>query len=221
MTKLEVACFNEESALLAIQEGVDRIELCEDYSLGGVTPNIETLKKLKEKSTTPVYVMVRPRGGDFHYTEEEFQIMVEDLTRLKEAGADGFVFGLLTEDHQIEIEKTQKLVTLAGGLPCTFHRAFDRVEDKQQALEQIISCGCTTVLTSGGEHPAMQGLEVLKALKTQAKDRITILVGGGVRSNNVGELKLNFDFVHSACIRPNTEEIDIDELKAIQKILSE
>lgn len=213
MTKLEIACFNEASAMIAAQENVDRIELCEDYSLGGITPHLGTLQKLKDQFSTPVFVMIRPRGGDFNYNEKEFEKMKSDLLMLKEAGADGFVFGILNYDNTFDYRRNLELVKLAGVLPCTFHRAFDRIEGQKKALEQVIDCGFKTVLTSGGESTAMEGLEKLKKLQEQADERITILVGGGVRASNAGVLKNNFDNLHSACIQSGTENIDVNELK--------
>lgn len=216
MTKLEIACFNEESALKAVAEGVDRIELCEDYAEGGITPKMETLQKLKAKSSTSIFVMIRPRGGDFLYLEKEFERMKSDLLMLKEAGADGFVFGILKDENKVDIEKNTTLVNLAGELPCTFHRAFDRISDKEEALEDVISCGFKTILTSGGEHPAMDGIPQLKLIQEQANNRIAILVGGGVRSSNAGELKQYFNYLHSACILPGTEQINVEELRKLK-----
>lgn len=215
MSKIEIACFNEASALIAIQENVDRIELCEDYSLGGITPNIETLQRLEAKTNIPIFVMIRPRGGDFFYNEKEFEQMKSDLMMLKEVGADGFVFGILDENNQLDFDRNLDLINHAGAIPCTFHRAFDRIENQQQALEDVIKCGFKTILTSGGKASAMQGLENLKKLKTLANNRINILVGGGVRSENVDILKQDFDYLHSACISKDSEEIDIQELRKL------
>lgn len=219
MTKLEIACFNEESAVIAAREKVDRIELCESYALGGITPNTETLKKLKQEFEVPVYVMIRPRGGNFHYSDREYEEMKAALQQLDQAGADGFVFGILTENHKIDLLKNAELVKMAKGKPCTFHRAFDEVEDRNTALEQVISCGFTTILSSGGDHPAIQGVSILKELQDQAGDRLTIMAGGGVRSGNVQELNKHFRFVHSAAVKKGTEEIDITELRALKEVL--
>ncbi len=216
MTKLELACFNESAALIAAKAGVDRIELCENYNLGGVSPSVTLLQNLKAQTSTLINVMVRPRGGDFCYSAAEFEQMKTDLIQLKAAGADGFVFGMLTADQKVDGERNQILVDLAEGLPCTFHRAFDAIEDKSTALEEVISCGFKTILTSGGEHPAVQGLETLKALKQQAQDRLCILVGGGVRAHNVEQFTTDFDYVHSACVLAGTEQIDLTELQALQ-----
>lgn len=216
MTKLEIACFNEAAALTAAQAGADRIELCEDYSLGGISPSVALLKKLKAQTNFPVNVMIRPRGGDFCYTDVEFEAMKADITALKAAGADGFVFGILTSEGVVNVAQNKTLVDMTEGMPCTFHRAFDGLADKSAGLEDVISCGFTTILTSGGEHPAVEGISTLKALKTQAGDRLTILVGGGVRSFNAAQFTADFDYVHSACIKPGTEEIDLKELAALK-----
>lgn len=219
MTKLEIACFNPTAALTAAREGADRIELCRNYSIGGITPEESTLETLKTHFSVPVYVMIRPRGGDFTYSKEELVIMKNNLLRLRAQGADGFVFGILTPGGHIDKHNNKILVDLADGLPCTFHRAFDQIVNKKEALEEVITCGFKTLLTSGGEHPAMEGLSVLKALKKQAGDRLTILVGGGIRSFNVQHFKDDFDFVHTASIRPGTEKIDTEELRALKNNL--
>lgn len=214
--KLEIACFNLESAERAAQEKVDRIELCANYALGGVTPSLTLFKTLKAKYNLPIFVMIRPRGGGFVYQSDEVQQMKKTILQFGKNGADGFVFGLLTPDHQVHMQQNKALVSLAAGKPCTFHRAFDGISDKSKALEQLISCGFTSVLTSGGEHPAQAGIDTLTALKSQAKKRIQILVGGGVRSHNISEFK-SFDFVHSAVVKRGSEYLDINELRRLKK----
>lgn len=220
MTKLEIACFNAASALLAAKENVDRIELCEDYSQGGITPKIETLQAIKKVSDVPVYVMIRPRGGNFVYSEDEFEQMKNDVQDFLKAGADGFVFGILKEDDTIDEEKNSILIQLANGLPCTFHRAFDRVENWKAALNTIIDCGFSTILTSGGAKTAMDGFETLKEMKDAAATKITILVGGGVRSSNAKELAEHFEYLHSACIIGGSENIDVEEIIKIKNNIS-
>lgn len=219
MTKLEVACFNEKSALIAAKEGADRIELCENYLLGGVTPKASTLRNLKNNFDVPVYVMIRPRGGNFQYSKKEFEQMKSELLALKKAGADGFVFGIITKNNKVDIIRNSELINLAEDLPCTFHRAFDQLEDKETAIEDVISCGFSTILTSGGIHAAVEGISELKFLKEKAGNRITILVGGGIRSSNVSNFKGYFDFVHSACVKPETEDIDVKELRNLKEAL--
>lgn len=218
--KLEIACFDENSASVAACEGVDRIELCADYSRGGVSPDIELLTQLKEVFDIPVFTMIRPRGGGFMYGEEEFDEMKKTLVRFLETGADGFVFGVLTTENHIDAYRNRELIRLAEGKPCTFHRAFDRVQDKKEAMEELIALGFTTILTSGGEHPAVEGLETLEELHRQAEGRITILAGGAIRSSNVHRFK-NLSFVHSACVDLATGELNREELKRLRKKVSE
>lgn len=214
--KLEIACFNFESAERAAQERVDRIELCANYKLGGITPSLTLFKTLKAKYDLPIYVMIRPRGGNFIYHPQEIQQMEKAVRQFGENGADGFVFGVLTSDHRVDRSQNKALVSLAKGKPCTFHRAFDGIRDKSKALEELIACGFTSVLTSGGVHPATAGMDTLTALKAQAKNRIEILVGGGVRAHNVSDFK-NFDFVHSAAVESGSEDLDLNELRRLQK----
>lgn len=216
--KLEIACFNLESAIHAAQEKVDRIELCAHYELGGITPSLTLFKTLKAKYNLPIYVMIRPRGGNFVYLPGEIQQMEKEIRQFGENGADGFVFGVLTSDHRVDQSQNKTLVSLAQGKPCTFHRAFDGIHDKNKALEELIACGFTSVLTAGGEHPATAGIDTLTALKTQAQNRIQILVGGGVRSYNVSDFK-NFDFVHSAATKPGSVSLALNELRGLQRAI--
>lgn len=213
--KLEIACFDVESAGLAAGNGADRIELCDNYNLGGITPPLAVLKDLKSRFDLPIYVMIRPRGGDFVYSDDEFEIMKTTLLAYKNNDADGFVFGILDEADEINTAQNRELVALAGDKPCTFHRAFDRVKNKESALEKLIEIGFKTVLTSGGEHPAVEGISTLKALHEQAKDRITVLVGGGIRSTNVSQFK-DFGFVHSASVDLETTNLDLEELRRLR-----
>ncbi|CAL3970544.1 unnamed protein product, partial [Diplocarpon coronariae] len=136
MPSLEIASFNAESALLAQANGANRVELCAEQSLGGVSPSVATLQALRQSVTIPIYVMLRPRGGNFIYTGAELACMRLDLERFKAAGADGFVFGILTEEGKVDTERCRDLVVLAEGMPCTFHRAFDEIpeEGQQDAL---------------------------------------------------------------------------------------
>lgn len=217
MKQLEIACFNLESALIAAQGGADRIEFCADYASGGLTPELEDFKQLKAATAIPIYVMIRPRGGDFVYADNEITRMKESIRDFKLAGADGLVFGLLNEDHTLAAAN-RELLELAGSTPCTFHRAFDLNPDLAQALEQLIGWGFQTVLTSGGAASAFAGADMLKKLLEQARGRIQILPGGGIRSGNIAELvgMIPADFFHSSGIidgdLANAEEIS--KLKA-------
>lgn len=186
---LEIACFDKESALIAAKAGADRIEFCADLKAGGITPFLQDFIDLKKEITLPIFVMIRTRGGDFCYSDEEFQCMKFQILEFKEFGVDGFVFGILNKNLEVNIAQNKELVELAGGIPCTFHRAFDRVENYQKSLEEIISCGFKTILTSGTKPNVSEGKEILKNLVKIADSRIDILCGGGLRSSNISEIK--------------------------------
>lgn len=185
---LEIAVFNFASALLAAKAGADRIELCENAAEGGTTPSYGTLKRVIETIDIPVFPIIRPRGGDFLYSDEEFEVMKHDVKLVKELGYQGLVTGLLLPNGSVDIERTKILVNLAYPLEITFHRAFDRAVNPLQALEDIIACGCQRILTSGQVPNAFDGRELIKQLVQQADDRIIIMPGSGVRSANIAAL---------------------------------
>ena len=185
---LEIAVFNIQSAILAASAGADRIELCENPFDGGTTPSYGTLKTVKEKVSIPVFPIIRPRGGDFLYNDEEYEVMKKDILLCKELGFEGLVTGILSQDGSIDIKRTVKLVKLAYPLEVTFHRAFDRAKDPLQSLEDIIKCGCQRILTSGQAPNAFDGKELIKQLVDQSAERIIIMPGSGVRANNIKEL---------------------------------
>lgn len=185
---LEIAVFNIQSAIAATNAGAGRIELCENPADGGTTPSYGTLKTVREKINIPVYPIVRPRGGDFLYNDEEFEVLKKDILLCKELGFEGLVTGMLLKDGSIDLRRTAQLVELAYPLEVTFHRAFDRAKDPLQSLECIIKCGCQRILTSGQVPNAFDGKELIKHLVEQADERIIIMPGSGVRSNNIAEL---------------------------------
>ncbi len=185
---LEIAVFNISSALLAAEAGAHRLELCENPFDGGTTPSYGTLKTVREKVSIPVFPIIRPRGGDFLYTDSEFEVVRKDILLCKELQFEGVVIGMLHADGIVEIEKTKRLVELAYPLEVTFHRAFDRAAHPLQAMEDIINCGCSRILTSGQVPNAWDGRELIKQLVSQADDRIIIMPGSGVRSSNIKEL---------------------------------
>ena len=210
---LEIACFNKESALIASRAGADRIEFCAGFEVGGTTPSLHDYMELKKEITIPIFVMIRARGGDFCYNNEEFQQMKNQLLEFKKVGADGFVFGILDGNLEINFIQNKELVELADGIPCTFHRAFDRVKDYHKSLEEIINCGFKTILTSGTKSNVSEGKEILKTLIKISNERIDILCGGGLRSTNISEIK-NYtkakNFHSSGIVNgvlPDTEEI--------------
>ncbi len=221
MKRLEVACFNLESALIAAKAGADRIEFCADYASGGTTPDLEDFKKIKGATAVPVYVMIRPRGGNFVYSAEEIASMKQSIIQFKKAGADGLVFGILNTDNTLAAANCE-LVELADNTPCTFHRAFDQSPELEQSLEQLINWGFKTVLTAGGSSSAMAGAATLQKLFHHANNRIQILPGGGIRSGNIAELAklLPVDFFHSAGITDGSEMADPAEIKAIKSALT-
>lgn len=185
---LEIAVFNIQSALRAQAAGADRIELCENPYDGGATPSYGTLKTVIEKISIPVFPIIRPRGGDFFYNDEEYEVMKKDLLLCKELGFKGAVLGMLNIDGTIDVERTKALVDWAYPLQITFHRAFDRAKNPLESMEQIIQTGCARILTSGQKPNVGDALGLIKNLIEEANDRIIILPGSGVRSNNLQKI---------------------------------
>ena len=186
--KLEIAVFSVEAALAAIKAGADRIEFCENPQEGGTTPSFGSLSTLISLTSKPVFPIIRPRGGDFLYTENEFNAMRSDILMVRKLDYPGVVLGLLNADGSIDTVRTKRLVDLASPMEVTFHRAFDRCNDPFKALEDIIATGCKRILTSGQVPNAADAMPLLKKLVEQAGDRIIIMPGSGVRSNNIKEI---------------------------------
>ncbi|GAB3652667.1 copper homeostasis protein CutC [Echinicola sediminis] len=185
---LEAPVFTVEAALKAAEYGVHRLELCSDFLEGGETPSAGALKLIKSKVDIPVFVMIRPRGGDFVYTNDELEVMKEDIRVLKQIGADGFVFGVLTPFGEVNIGACEQLIDLAEGLPCTFHRAFDASRNLEKSLEAVIECGFRRILTSGGKNTVTEGLDMINNLLEKAGNRIVIMPGGGMRADLIDSL---------------------------------
>jgi copper homeostasis protein len=181
---LEVAVFSIEAALSAIKAGADRIEFCENPNEGGTTPSYGSLKTLIGLTKVPIYPIIRPRGGDFLYTNAEYECIKADLLMAKELGFPGAVIGLLNTDGTIDKTRTKELVQLAFPMQITFHRAFDRCNDPIKGLEDIIETGCKRILTSGQVPNVGDALPLVKLLVEKAAGRIIILPGSGVRANN-------------------------------------
>jgi copper homeostasis protein len=181
---LEIAVFSVEAALNAISAGADRIEFCENPNEGGTTPSYGSLKTLIALTTIPVFPIIRPRGGDFLYTEAEYTCIKADLLLVKELGYPGAVIGLLNADGTIDKERTTELVKLAAPMQITFHRAFDRCNDPIKGLEDIIETGCIRILTSGQVPNIEDAIPTVKLLVEKAAGRIIILPGSGVRASN-------------------------------------
>jgi copper homeostasis protein len=214
---LEVACFNPESCLIAQKAGAKRIELCENYSEGGITPNEEIISRTRKELQIDLFIMIRPRKGDFIYSDLEIEEMRAQIEFCKEEKCDGVVFGILNEENKVDVEICKELVELAKPMQCTFHRAFDEIKNSEEALEAIIKCGFTRILTSGKHKTAQEGIEAIQQLIHKAKDRITIMPGGGIRSSTISEL-LNRTVAtefHSAAITDKSEIADASEIKKI------
>lgn len=221
LRKLEIACFNLESAITAEVHGAHRIELCENYNEGGVSPSEKLIKATLEKTSIPVFVMIRPRASDFCYSEKEIEVMKNQILFCKQNNCDGVVFGALTKDKKVNAIVCTELVKLAGPLASTFHRAFDEISDINEALENIIACGFKRILTSGGAKTAHEGEEKLKRLIEAANDRIIIVPAGGIRSSNIGEIAqvTNSTEFHSAAITDYTELANAAEIQLLTKKL--
>lgn len=185
---LEIAAFSIEAALRALAAGADRIEFCENPMEGGTTPSYGSLLLLSQITKQPVFPIIRPRGGDFLYTDKEFQVMQNDLLACKQLGFKGAVIGLLNADGSIDIKRTSILVEAAGTMEISFHRAFDRCKDPLIALEQLIDIGCKRVLTSGQVPNVINSIPMIQQLVEQAGDRIIILPGSGVRADNIANI---------------------------------
>lgn len=220
---LEIACFNVESALIAANAGADRIELCANITTGGITPALSDFVTLKNKVTIPIYVMIRPRGGDFVYNEEERNQMIAAIALFKNANVDGFVFGALTQNNEIDIDLNKTLVSLAHPLPCTFHRAFDVTTNYTDSLEKVIACSFANILTSGSTTNALNGKAVLADLVIQAGNKINIICGGGIRATNLSEIKqyTNANYFHSAAIIDDSEVANGEEIKKLKRLMGD
>ncbi len=182
-------CANSVASCIAAQEGgADRVELCAGIPEGGTTPSFGMIRNARECISIALNVIIRPRGGDFLYSETELREMVYDIQAAKELGADGLVFGCLRPDGSVDMEAMKILMEAAGDTPVTFHRAFDHTSDPFKALEDIISLGCARILTSGCRPTALEGADLLAQLVEKAAGRIIIMPGCGIREGNIAEI---------------------------------
>ena len=186
--ELEICVNSIRSALAAERGGADRIELCDNMAEGGTTPSAGMIIQCKKLLSIPVFPIIRPRGGDFLYSDEEFDVMKQDIVFCKQSGCEGVVIGMLNTDGSIDTARCRELVELAVPMQVTFHRAFDRCSDLGRGLEDIISLGCQRVLTSGGKVSAADALDTLKTLVELADDRIAIMAGSGITEDNIALL---------------------------------
>jgi copper homeostasis protein len=194
---VEVCANSYESAINAEVGGANRIELCKDLHLDGLTPDYEIAKKTINELNIPVFILIRPREGDFNYSNEEFELMKADIVKFKEMGCKGIVSGVLNDDKTIDLERTKELVKLTRPLEFTFHRAFDVVSDPFKEIEKLIELGIDRVLTSGQEERAVDGLDLLETLHKIAKNRIKIMPGSGINKSNIVNFK-KFKEIHGS-----------------------
>ena len=216
---LEICAFNIQSCFVAQEAGASRIELCADQAQGGTTPSYGWLQYVREHITIPVFPMVRPRGGNFIYDKHELAIMHKDISAIKYLGFPGIAVGIQQPNGEINIEEMKRIAELAYPMQVTCHKAFDKTPDAARSLEALISSGCARVLTSGLAKTAIDGVATLKVLQQQSAGRIIVMPGGGVRSDNIGQLAKETvctEFHSSALIsRPSNDVADKQEIKML------
>ncbi len=186
---LEACVETYEQAVAAEKNGAHRIELCDHLDLGGITPPVALTEAVLDTLNIPIMAMVRPRGGNFVYSDAEFKLMQMDIELLKEMGCHGVVFGLLTSEGEVDVERTKKLVELASPMQVTFHKAFDNCPDLFRALEDLKKTGVNRLLTSGGKATALEASELLTQLIERSEGKPKVIVAGKVTHKNINELK--------------------------------
>ncbi|MBM3414852.1 MAG: copper homeostasis protein CutC [Bacteroidetes bacterium] len=240
---IEIATSDFATTQSAVEGGADRIELCANLTEGGTTQSYATIKKCREAFEGLLYPIIRPRGGDFLYTKDEFDIMLQDVKLCKQLGCDGVVIGMLNMDGSIDVARTAKLIDAAYPMGVTFHRAFDRCREPFEALEQLIEIGCERILTSG-QKPTVSdagAVEMIAELNKRADNRIIIMPGSGVRADNIkmlaektdctefhsslrGKTKSMMQFIHPAFKdleeRYSNNAIKPDDVSALRNNLS-
>ncbi len=226
---LEVCVESTASAMAAERGGAHRIELCSSLAEGGTTPSAGLIEIVRRKVRIPVHIIIRPRGGDFCYSSDEFESMKRDILTAKELKADGVVFGLLTEDGHVDVKRTQCLVEIADPMKTTFHRAFDMSVDLNQALEDVADAGVDRVLTSGGRQNAQDAIPAISRLIADANGKVAVMIGGGIRESNVRriltqtgarEIHANLGETVPSSMRYRNEKISLGEIKGREYQLS-
>ncbi len=232
---LEICAGSLRSAIAAQEGGADRLELCDNLSVGGTTPSYGMIKICRSLLKIPVFPIIRPRGGDFIYSEEELEVMKQDIICCRELGCEGVVFGVLRADGTVDIQHCAELVFLAGNMEVTFHRAFDSCHDLERALEDVISLGFHRILTSGGQMYAENAIPTLKRLVKQAGNRISIMPGSGITDKNLLQIAMETDAFEfhttakklmsgcgdSSVGTSNLYETDASTIKKMMRVLSQ
>jgi len=239
---LEIATSDFETTRSAVEGGADRIELCANLNEGGTTPSYGTIYQCRERFDVLLYPIIRPRGGDFLFTSDEYEVMLHDAKLCKQLGCDGIVIGLLNEDGTIDVKRTAAIIEIAYPMGVTFHRAFDRCRDAFEALEQLVQIGCERILTSGQQPTVNEGMDLITQLNKAADHRIAIMPGSGVRKENLktlaektgciefhsslrGKIKSKMKFIHpsfeDSAESYTNNSIDPFEVRALKKILNE
>ncbi len=236
---IEIATNDFTTTASAVDGGADRIELCAALTDGGTTPSFATIKKCREAFGVQLFPIIRSRGGDFLYNDEEFEIMTEDVRMCKQLGCDGVVIGMLKKNGSIDVKRTAALINAAYPMEVTFHRAFDRCKEPFGALEQLTELGCTRILTSGQKPTAPEGTPLIAELVRAADERIVIMPGSGVRTENIRELaehtgavefhsslrtkkKSKMQFIHPSFDQADymNPAIDAEEVRALRTALT-
>ena len=189
--KLEICVDSVESAVNAQAGGADRIELCNSLFEGGTTPSSGAISSARDNLSIDLHVIIRPRGGDFLYTDPEYDIMRRDIEICGEYGVNGIVIGILRPDGEIDVERTAKLVDLARPMTATFHRAFDMCTDPFRGLQDVISTGASRLLTSGQKNSAVEGMDLISKLVNKSGTRIIIMPGSGINESNIGKIAIS------------------------------
>jgi len=217
---IEICANSYQSAINAEEAGADRIELCSELAVGGITPSYGLIKKVMQDISIPVHVLIRPRSGDFTYSDDEFEIMKEDIKYCKEVGCAGIVSGILHSDNTIDINRTEQLKEISKPLSFTFHRGFDWVQNPKESLKQLEQIGVNRILTSGQEPSAEYGISLLKELRELSN--VKILPGGGINIDNIQLFqKAGFDEVHLSATKHTqtieTPKISMNSLKHFEE----
>lgn len=237
---IEIATADFITTKAAVEGGADRIELCAALTEGGTTPSQGMIRRCREAFSVSLFPIIRPRSGDFLYSDDEYEIMLKDVLLCKQSSCDGVVIGLLRSNGDIDLSRTARLVEAAYPMEVTFHRAFDRCRDPLAALEELISIGCQRILTSGQQPSAPDGMELIAQLVTAASHRIVIMPGSGVRKENIrslaensgatefhsslrGKARSKMEFIHPSFAASEESytnpSIDPEEVRALRKAL--